>query len=181
MNATAAIFLDRDGVLLRSRLMDGTPHPPSCDEQAELLPGVREALIELAALGLPLIVVTNQPDVARGTQTRDAVERINALVMGQLPLTAVYTCFHDTPDNCSCRKPRPGLLHQAAAAYNIDLTRSYLVGDRWSDVTAGRAVGCVTLLIDLPYSQADRCQPDYRVADLPDAARMIQRLVGRRT
>ena len=181
MASIPAVFLDRDGVINRTIVCDGTPHPPSSCEQVEILPGVREALAELAAQRLPLIVVTNQPDVARGTQTREAVEAINALLMAELPLTRVYRCFHDTPDNCACRKPKPGLLHEAAAAYNIDLRRSFLVGDRWSDVAAGQAAGCTTFLIDLPYSQGQRCRPDYRVADLPEATKMILRLLRTRT
>jgi D-glycero-D-manno-heptose 1,7-bisphosphate phosphatase len=181
MTLVPADFLDRDGVINRTLVRDGTPHPPACCEEVEILPGVREALAELGAQGLPLIVVTNQPDVARGTQTRDAVEQINSMLMEQLPLTKVFTCFHDTADDCACRKPKPGLLHEAGAAYNIDLTRSFLVGDRWSDVSAGQAAGCTTFLIDLPYSQDHRCRPDYRVADLPEAAKMILRLLRQRT
>ena len=169
-----AIFLDRDGVLNRSAIVDGVPHPPESVEDLELLPGVVEAVARLAELNIPLIVVTNQPDVARGTQTREAVEAINAAVRGRLPqLTTCYTCFHDTADNCACRKPKPGLLTEAARAYNIDLGRSFMVGDRWSDVEAGRAAGCRTILIDLPYSKAHKCCPDFRAADLAEAARII--------
>ena len=176
-----AVFLDRDGVLNRAVVRGTTPHPPDCVEQVEILPGVADALAQLAKLQLPLIVVTNQPDVARGTQTREAVEAINRYLSERLPLTAVYTCYHDTADNCACRKPRPGLLINAAAAYNIGLKRSFLVGDRWSDIVAGQAAGCQTLLIDLPYSQAERCRPDHRVIDLPAAAQIILRQIEGQT
>ena len=175
------MFLDRDGVLNRTAVREGVPHPPTCADDVEILPGVREALKELSAVGIPLVVVTNQPDVARGTQTRDAVEQINARLSRELPLTAILTCFHDAPDNCGCRKPKPGLLYQAAAAYNIDLARSFLVGDRWSDIAAGQAAGCRTFLVERPYSGADRCAPDRPVADLAEAARIILRLVRERT
>jgi len=171
---TPAIFLDRDGVLNRTAVVDGVPHPPDSVDDLELLPEVSEAVAQLTKLTFPLIVVTNQPDVARGTQTREAVEEINAALRTQLPqLTAFYTCFHDTPDNCPCRKPKPGLLIEAARAYNIDLSRSFMVGDRWSDIVAGEAAGCKTILIDLPHSKADRCKPDFRAANLPEAVEII--------
>ena len=170
-----AVFLDRDGVLNRSFVRGTTPHPPECLEQVEILPGVADALALLSEHGIPLIVVTNQPDVARGNQTKEAVEAINRFLSERLPLTAIYTCYHDTADNCACRKPRPGLLIDAAAAYNIDLRRSFMVGDRWSDIVAGQAAGCRTFLIELPYSQAERCLPDHKVADLPAAVQIILR------
>jgi D-glycero-D-manno-heptose 1,7-bisphosphate phosphatase len=168
-----AVFLDRDGVLNRTVVRNGVPHPPASIEEVEILPGVADALDLLKKLDLPLIVVTNQPDVARGTQTKEAVEQINQFLRERLPLTAFYVCYHDTPDNCTCRKPRPGLIAEAAAAYNIDLSRSFLVGDRWSDVAAGQAAGCRTLLIDLPYSQGSRCTPSHRVRDLSEAVKII--------
>ena len=169
-----AVFLDRDGVLNRTTVRDGTPYPPMRVEELEILPGVADALNRLAGKDLPLIVVTNQPDVARGTQTREVVEQINAELRRTLPsLTAFYVCYHDNKDSCSCRKPGPGMLIQAAPKYGIDLSRSFMVGDRWSDIVAGAAVGCKTFLFDVPYSQCQRCTPDYLVADLADAANRI--------
>ena len=168
-----AVFLDRDGVLNRTIVRDSVPHPPLSADELELLPGVPEALALLARYNLLLIVVTNQPDVARGTQTRTAVEAINQLLVAQLPLQAVYTCYHDNADNCDCRKPQPGLLFQAADAYAIDLGQSFMVGDRWSDIVAGQAAGCRTFLLDQPYSQAQRCAADYTVASLLQAANVI--------
>jgi len=167
------VFLDRDGVLNRTLVRNGVPYPPSSIEELEILPGVKEALGRLAGLNVPLIVVTNQPDVARGTRTREAVEEINRSMGERLPLTAFYVCYHDTRDQCACRKPKPGLITQAAAEYNIDLSRSFMVGDRWSDIVAGQSAGCKTLLIDLPYSQGSRCTPMHRVRDLPEAVDVI--------
>lgn len=168
-----AVFLDRDGVLNRAVVRAGTPHPPDSVAAVEILPGVRVALDLLAGLGFALIVVTNQPDVARGTQTREGVERINAHLRTHLPLDRIYTCFHDTPDGCACRKPKPGLLMQAAKELDIALDESFLVGDRWSDIAAGAAAGCTTLLVDTPYNQRERCAPDCVIEDLGDAARRI--------
>lgn len=162
-------------MLNQTIVRDGVSYPPSSVEQTVILPGVEQAVQQLSKLDLPLIVVTNQPDVARGTQSRERVEQINRFLQDRLPLTAFYVCYHDTPDNCSCRKPLPGLLKQAASAYNIDLSRSFMVGDRWSDVVAGQSAGCRTLLIDLPHSKGDRCTADYRVRDLSEAVGIIVR------
>jgi len=172
-----AVFLDRDGVLNRVRLESGTPRPPAGVAELELLPGVPEALSLLAEHELVLLVATNQPDVARGRLRRDAVEDIHTWLKAALPLHDVLACYHDDADGCDCRKPLPGLLLRAAAAYGIDLPRSFLVGDRWKDVAAGQAAGCTTLLLDLPYSQRGRCRPDYQVADLLHAARIIVSLL----
>jgi transaldolase len=172
-----AVFLDRDGVLNRTAVRDGVPYPPNCADEVDIVPGVAEALQQLARRGLPLIVVTNQPDVARGTQTAERVEAINRLLADHLPITAVYTCYHDNADNCDCRKPKPGMLIRAAREHGIDLSRSFMVGDRWGDIEAGRAAGCKTLLIELPYSKGHRCTPDARVADLAEAAALILRML----
>jgi len=171
-----AVFLDRDGVLNRTTVRDGVPYPPASAGQVELLDGVPEALALLLQHGWLLIAVTNQPDVARGSQTREAVEQINQRLAEQLPLSAIFTCFHDDQDGCDCRKPRPGMLVEATEIHQIDLSNSFMVGDRWSDVVAGQAAGCRTFLIDLPYSQRRRCTPDFTVANLLEAAHQIVQL-----
>ena len=109
----------------------------------------------------------------------EAVDAINRFLTDRLPqLSAVYVCCHDDADHCDCRKPKPGMLLQAAREHGIDLSRSYMIGDRSGDVVAGAAAGCKTLLIDLPYSKGDRCSPDYRVADLSEAAKVIEGLLN---
>jgi D-glycero-D-manno-heptose 1,7-bisphosphate phosphatase len=173
IGAVRGVFLDRDGVLNRTRVQGTVTHPPRNVEEVQLLPGVAEALALLAGAGLRLVVVTNQPDVARGLQTMEAAEEINRHVLGQLPLDAIRACYHDDADSCTCRKPQPGLLIEAARDYGIDLEHSFMVGDRWSDIAAGQAAGCLTYLIDGPYNQRERCRPDFVVADLSEAARLI--------
>ena len=174
-----AVFLDRDGVLIRTPVVHGTPHPVNSVSEVEILPGVRQALELLAAHGLPRIVVTNQPDVRRGTQTREAVEAIHAYLLRELPLSAVYTCYHDDVDACACRKPKPGLLLQAAESYDLDVERSFLIGDRWRDIGAGEAAGCTTFLVAGDYSQPERCRPDFLVDDIPQAVQKILELSRR--
>ncbi len=167
-----AVFLDRDGVLNRTTVRNGVPHPPARLDEFELLPGVPEALGRLAE-HFPLFVVTNQPDVARGSQTLQRVEEMNNYLRCRMPVVEVLTCYHDNDDDCPCRKPRPGLLYQAARRWHIDLKRSFLVGDRWSDILAGQAAGCRTVLVDKPYSGGERCFPDHCASDLVGAADWI--------
>lgn len=173
-----AVFLDRDGVLNRCYERNGVTHPPDSVDELEILPGVREAAQRLAAAGFPLIVVTNQPDVARGRQARAAVEAINDRLRAELPLTDVFACYHDSGDGCACRKPKPGMLLAAAARHGLDLGRSILVGDRWSDVAAARAAGCRGVLVLTPLSGRERCEPDCCVRDLTEATEWILGVFG---
>jgi D-glycero-D-manno-heptose 1,7-bisphosphate phosphatase len=168
-----AVFLDRDGVLIRTFVRNGVPHPPAGLKEMEILPGVPAALAQLAAAHFKLIVVSNQPDVARGTQSRAIIEAMNGALQSALPLDGVYVCFHDDGDGCDCRKPAPGLLQTAAREHDIDLERSFMIGDRWSDIVAGVRAGCRTLLVDREYSQRHRCNPDWVIADVSEAARRI--------
>jgi D-glycero-D-manno-heptose 1,7-bisphosphate phosphatase len=155
-----AVFLDRDGVLNEVVLVNGKPHPPASVEALKLLPGVVEAIATLRREGFCLVVVTNQPDVARGKTPRAAVDAINDHLCRLLRLDAVETCFHDDADGCACRKPLPGLLLQSAARLNIDLSRSYMVGDRWRDIAAGRRANCRSILIGSGYGETFRELPD---------------------
>lgn len=174
-----AVFLDRDGVLNRGVLREGRLQPPAAATEVEILPGVEGACRDLSGAGLLLIGVTNQPDVARGAQDRAEVLRINQRLLDRLPLLEIRTCFHDDADGCACRKPKPGLLLEAARDHDIDLSASFMVGDRWRDVAAGTAAGCLTFLITAPYNERDRCRPDHDVNDLPEAAQRILAILGR--
>ena len=168
-----AVFLDRDGVINRVQVRGGTPCPPASREDLQILPGVSEALSALKERGYVLVVVTNQPDVARGSATRESVEDIHASLRSELCLDAILTCFHDTADNCDCRKPRPGLLLQAARELDLDLAASFMIGDRWKDVEAGERAGCRTFYIDVGYGEPGPATCDYRVRSLPEATGIV--------
>ena len=169
-----AVFLDRDGVLNRAILREGKPHPPDTVEELEILPDVPEALAALKAGGFMLLVVTNQPDVARGTKQRSVVEAIHSTLAAALPIDDFFVCYHDDRDGCDCRKPKPGLMVQAAGKYGIDLGASYLIGDRWRDIDAGRAAGCRAIWIDRGYSERGPSEPPAaRVNSCLEAARWI--------
>ena len=169
-----AVFLDRDGVLNRAVIRDGRPYPPESVAELEVLPGVEDALWALKAAGYMLIVVTNQPDVARGKARRDEVEAINAELRARLPLDAFHTCYHDNSDNCLCRKPRPGALLQEAELHKIDLSASFMVGDRWKDIEAGRRAGCKTIFIDWGYSEPQPVGQNFTTRSLYEAAHIIK-------
>jgi D-glycero-D-manno-heptose 1,7-bisphosphate phosphatase len=166
----SAVFLDRDGVLNRSLVRDGKPEPPRGRDDVEILPGVAEACGRLRAAGFSLVVVTNQPEVARGTLTRQAVDAINGELAASLPLDEIVVCPHDDADECECRKPKPGMVLQAARRHAIDLRSSYLVGDRWRDISAGRAAGVKTIFIDRGYDERRPQSQDATVRDLTEAA-----------
>ena len=168
------MFLDRDGVLNESIVRDGKPYPPEKPADLRIIPGTQEALDRLKERGFLLIVVTNQPDVGRGTQTQVAVDEMHARLRRELPIDDVYVCTHDDAAQCDCRKPQPGMLLRAAKEYAIDLSQSYMVGDRWRDIDAGAKAGCKTLWIDRGYAErSSSASPDIRVSSLGEAANWI--------
>ncbi len=168
-----AVFLDRDGVINRAYLRQGIPHPPANLGEVEILHGVPEALAALQGAGFLLIVVTNQPDVARGATLLETVRGINGYLAGLFPITEFRSCYHDDIDDCACRKPRPGAILAAAETHGIDLTRSYMVGDRWRDIEAGRRAGCRTIFLDYGYTEKQPESMDHVTRSLEEAARII--------
>lgn len=176
-----AVFLDRDGVLNRALVRDGKPYPPARVEELEIVRDGPAALGALKQAGFTLIVVTNQPDVARGTQSQAAVEAMHRKLRAELPVDAIYSCFHDSFDGCDCRKPKPGLLLRGAAEHGVPLNESFLIGDRWRDVDAGFAAGVRTVLIDYGYRErGPEHEPDARVKSLMEAVDWILDVAAKR-
>lgn len=170
---TPAVFLDRDGVVNEAVVRDGRPHPPASADELRLDPAAADVVRRLRANGFQIVVVTNQPDVARGTTTLGAVGEINERIRASVNPDALYTCFHDTADDCACRKPKPGMLLSAADQLGLDLARSYMVGDRWSDIEAGRRAGCRTVWLERAYEERAPIGADAHVMSLPDACKWI--------
>lgn len=137
-----------------------------------LLPGVVEAASRLRGDGFLLVMVTNQPDVSRGLARREDVEAANSKLAGSLGLASVEVCFHDDADCCDCRKPLPGMLFRSAARHGVDLGSSFVVGDRWRDIEAGKAAGCRTVMVD-GLDEGHPVSPDHRAPSLLAAARWI--------
>ena len=171
MPANRAVFLDRDGVINQAIIRDGKPYPPATLDELVIVPGARESLDDLKQAGLMLIVVTNQPDIARGMQTLGAVEAIHKALRQSLPLDDFFLCAHYDSAHCDCRKPQPGLLVEASRKHNIDLSRSFMIGDRWRDVEAGANAGCATIWIDCGYREKlSSVEPSATVNSLRAAA-----------
>ena len=168
-----AVFLDRDGVLNRAEVRAGRPHPPASPAAVEVLDGVVDACRRLREDGWLLVVVTNQPDIARGATTTADVDAINAAVVAELDVAEVVVCPHDDVDGCACRKPLPGMLVDAAARLRIDLASSVMVGDRWRDIEAGERAGTTTVFIDHGYDERRPDHPDHVVGSLAEAATVI--------
>lgn len=169
-----AVFLDRDGVLNDSIVRDGVPHPPANLDEVRHCPGVFDACDAFHGAGLVLVMVTNQPDIARGKTSRAAVDALNAAVCEPLGITHVRVCPHDDDDGCGCRKPKPGLLLGAAAELGLDLSASVMVGDRWRDIDAGAAAGTATVHVRRSgYDEREPRSPDLVVQELLDAVPFI--------
>ena len=170
-----AVFLDRDGVLTRSIVREGRPYAPTSLEEFELLPRVTEEVGRLQRAGFCLVVVTNQPDLSDGKLARTVLDEMHERLRKVLRLDDIKVCPHQDAHGCPCRKPRPGMLLEAAREQSIDLPRSFMVGDRWRDVSAGKAAGCKTIFIDCGYAETLLDRPDFVVASLTEASEIILR------
>jgi D-glycero-D-manno-heptose 1,7-bisphosphate phosphatase len=170
-----AVFLDRDGVLNQAMVREGKPYPPARSDTLVITPGAFQALAELRKRGFILICVTNQPDIARGARSLEKVEAMNREIWEKLSLDDFFMCPHDDSDRCFCRKPKPGMLQEAAQKWGLDLSQSWMIGDRAGDVAAGRAAGCQTIFIDRGYIEARPCPAaDYTCYSLPEASAFIK-------
>lgn len=169
-----AIFLDRDGVINRAFIVNNRPTPPRSLVQLEILPGVLEAIAALRIYGFEIVVVTNQPDVAREIVSESSVIAINERIQELTGIEHFYSCFHDDNDDCLCRKPKPGLLELAAENLGINLKESYMVGDRWRDIEAGQRAGCSCYFLDYMYEEKSPQMPYVKVFSLSEAVRCIQ-------
>ena len=169
-----AVFLDRDGVINRSIVRDGKPYAPTSWFEIEILPDVLDALVKLRRAGYLNVVITNQPDISTGLQTQSSVDLIHKNLKAELALDAFFICPHVNADRCECRKPMPGLLMQAAKQFDIDISQSYLVGDRWRDIEAGQKAGCAaSFFVDYGYHEPRPYEPYTAVANLSAAAKLI--------
>lgn len=168
-----AVFLDRDGVVNKAIIRDGRVYAPTSMKEVEVLPGAVDAVQKLRQAGFCVIVVTNQPDVATGTVTREVVEEMHRHLCSFLAIDGIKACYHRDEDGCGCRKPKPGLLLEAAKQWSLDLKRSIMIGDRWRDIGAGKAAGCYTILIGDGYGELKNEMPDAQARSLCEASGLI--------
>ena len=176
-----AVFLDRDGVLNQAFVRNGKSFSPDTIEEMVIVPDAATALNRLRQQSFLLVVATNQPDIARKRLSREQVFAMNQYLGSQLPLDAIEVCEHDDADHCGCRKPHPGLLLRAAQRDGIELSESFMVGDRWRDIEAGRRAQCRTVLIGNGYGEHFPTQPDVAVETLTEAVDWILKQPAKRT
>ncbi len=193
-----AIFLDRDGVIneLVYYQEPGVVDSPFTAEQFKLIPGVNEAIKKFHEMGYKVILTSNQPGIAKGHMSEETFDRIRKKMQEELAkegalLDGEYYCFHHPEakvdrlkGNCECRKPKPGLLLQAAKDMDIDLSQSWMIGDNITDVKAGVAAGCRTILVGrmecelcCPMDEAD-VRPDFITPDLLEAMKLVSEIRG---
>jgi D-glycero-D-manno-heptose 1,7-bisphosphate phosphatase len=170
-----AVFLDRDGTLNVQVVRDGRPFPPASVDEFRLYEGAQAGCRALKAAGFALVVATNQPDVGRGTVPQSLVEAIHARLLELIPeIDRVEVCYDPgRGENSRRRKPEPGMLLDAAQALGIDLSRSWMVGDRWGDMDCGRNAGVRTVFIDFGYAEKLNFVPDFTVRTFTEAVRVI--------
>ena len=168
-----AIFLDRDGIINHVKIINGKPHPPSNLSEFLIMPNIQEFLELTHKNNYLNIIITNQPDVSRGKISASAVEEINTHIKKKLKVDDIYTCFHDDKDFCECRKPKPGNIIKASMNYQIDLSNSYMIGDRWRDIESGQKAGCKTIYVDYNYDEAKPTTYDFKVNSVKELKRIV--------
>lgn len=168
-----AVFFDRDGIINKAIIIDNKPYPPKNLTELELIDGIHLLMWELKSKGFLIFVITNQPDVARGTQTKSMIEAINNNIKKELPIDEIFVCYHDE-GNCTCRKPMPGFILQAKDTYNIDLNQSFMIGDRWRDIDCGNYAGCLTIFVDYGYNEKLKSKPSYTVKNIKEIKEIIK-------
>jgi len=162
-----AIFFDRDGVLITAPLgKNNKPESAQTLSKINLIPGIIKLCRNLKKKYY-LFMITNQPDFARKKNTKKNINQINIFLKNKLNLDDIFVCFCKY-DSCKNRKPNPGMLIQAKKKYNINLKKSFLIGDRWRDIDAGKKVGCKTIFIDYCYNEKLNNKPDYVVKNVKD-------------
>ena len=170
-----AVFLDRDGVINKTFIKNGLPESPNSLSELEILPRVKESILRLKKLNFICLVVTNQPDVQRGKIKKNTIIKMNNFLKKKIELDDIFVCYHDDKDNCNCRKPKPGLLLQAGKKWNVDFKKSFMIGDRWRDIEAGKNLGCKTIFLDYKYNETKPKKPSFVSDTLLNAVHIIEK------
>jgi len=176
MENKRAIFLDRDGVINKAIIRSSGFSSPWSLTEFEIIGEAEEALVELKKLEFLNIIITNQPDIARGNLLLSELEKMHQFILNRLPIDDIEYCPHDDKDNCDCRKPKPGMILRAAQKWNIDLKNSYVIGDMWKDIETGKLAGCKTFLIRQEYNKDYQKGYDFEINNLKEAVAIIKKL-----
>ena len=170
-----AIFLDRDGVINEVVFHESDkPSSPWTFSEFKLLPGIKEPLEEFKKMGFLLFIISNQPDISRGFIEKGITEKISKIIYDNFPIKEILICPHDDHHYCNCRKPKPGMIFELSKKYDIDIKKSFLIGDNWKDTEAGQKAGCKTIIINTKYNKT--IDADYRTENLSTAVKLIKSL-----
>tara|TARA_A100001011_G_C14260799_1_gene822309 strand:+ start:537 stop:1079 length:543 start_codon:yes stop_codon:yes gene_type:complete len=175
VNRIKAVFLDRDGVLVRSKIKDRKAYAPTTFKGLKIYKDSYNCIRKLKSLGFKTIVVTNQPDVEKKIIAKKTLNKMHLYLKKKTKIQKIYTCIHTKDKNCDCRKPKSGMLIKAAKQDKIDLKKSYMIGDRYSDIICGRRAGCKTIFIDRNYKEKKPKIQNVSVRNLKEATSYIQR------
>lgn len=167
-----AIFWDRDGVINEVVYRNGVHESPRSFSEFKLRPDIDEAIQKARELGFLNIVITNQPDIARGKLNKEALDKMHQFLKESLPIDDIFVCIHDNDDNCACRKPKPGLILEAARKWDIDVHKSFVVGDTGRDTDAAAAAGCPSILLDAPYNK--EITSNFKVGSLDEIFNLVK-------
>jgi len=171
-----AVFIERDGVLNKVRIERQHQVSPLTLEEFHVHTEAAPLLQKLTAIGLVIVATTNQPGLSRGYQNRRELDRMHDQLRRLLPLDDILVCPHDETDRCPCRKPKPGLLVEAAFKWKLDLDRSFVISDKWQDAEAARTAGCTSLLLNSPWHGAV-----HRDFVLPDLSTIVDKILHLQT
>ena len=168
-----AFFLDRDGIINVPIISNQKPFSPRKVEDFHLHPSIKKIFQKLREHKFMIIVCTNQPDITRRLMLQEQLDNMHKIITEHLQPDAIYVCPHDNCDQCNCRKPRPGMILRASEEFSIDLKKSYVLGDRSSDVQAATAAGCFSIFLDYNYLEPKPAQADYIITNLEEILEII--------
>jgi len=171
MKKNKALFLDRDGIINEVVFREKKHVSPRTFKEFKLKKGIQKFLQKVKKSGFLTIIVTNQPDIARGLMKPDELKKMHNFIEKELPIDEIFCCPHNDSDNCSCRKPKPGMLIESAKKWQIDLKNSFIVGDSRKDMDAGKNAGCKTILWQTNYNQ--KTQSDFKIKTFSEILKII--------
>lgn len=175
MKNNYALFLDRDGVINYSVIKNKKPFPPLSIKELKIIPEIKEVIQFAKDKEMKVFIVTNQPDVARGLTTKEAIEEINQFIKSNLNIDEIFTCYHDNDDNCKCRKPKPGALLDLSKEYGINLSNSIMIGDRAKDIKAAKNANCVSIFVDYNYDEEKPVDQNYTVKKVGQLLKVLEK------
>jgi len=172
-----AFFFDRDGILNKAVIKQLKPYSPRYPSELNLNYEFVKFIKKLKAKNFLIIVISNQPDVKNGKLTKYSLKIINSIIKRYFLIDEIYVCIHGKKDNCECRKPKPGMLKKASEKWNIDFKKSYFIGDRWKDISAGASMDCTTIFIDYNYNEPKPKFYDYKFNNISKMIKEIGKII----